>query len=236
MRPTSFVLLAALSLAGCIDSTTFASHNVEVRFHRALPAAGVTQLSVVNVAGSITVTGWNRPGIDVSALEYGADQAAIDRTHIVAGSSGSTALVKTQYDNSGSIFGNHNGAEVDYTIHVPKSIAVSVTNVSGPTTLTAIGGNVDATEVSGRLDASLGALSGTRNVHMTTISGRITVRIARNSSARVDASTISGGVSLFFPSNIRQGVVGNSASGRIGNGTSSMTLHTVSGPIAVEPE
>jgi len=236
MRPTSFVLLAALSLAGCIDSTTFASHNVEVRFHRALPAAGVRELRVVNVAGSITVMSWNRPSVDVGALEYGSDQAAIERTHIVAGSSGPTVLVKTQYDNSGSIFGNQNGAEVDYTIHVPKSLSVSVTNVSGPTTLNGIGGNVDATEVSGRLDASLGTLSGARTVHMSAISGRITVRITRNSNARVDASTISGPVNLFFPSNIRQGVVGNSATGRIGKGTSSMTLHTVSGPIAVEPE
>ncbi len=236
MRPASFVLLAALSLAGCIDSTTFASHNVEVRFHRALPAAAVRELRVVNVAGSITVTGWNRSSVDVSALEYGSDQTSIDRTHIVAGSSGLTMLVKTQYDSTRSIFGNRNGAEVDYTIRVPKSLSVSVTNVSGPTTLSGIGGNLDATEVSGRLDASLGTLAGTRNVHMSAISGRIFVRIARNSSARVDASTIGGPVTFFFPANIHQGVVGNSASGRIGKGTSAMTLHTVSGPIAVEPE
>lgn len=236
MRLTPFALLAAVSLAGCFDSTTFASHNVEVRMHRALPAASVTQLQVVNVSGSITVEGWNKPSLDVKSVEYGADQAAIDRTHVTVTRDGSAVLVKTEYDNTGSIFGNRNGAAVDYTIRVPKTISVSVTNVSGPTTLAAIGGDVNVTEISGRLDASLGRLTGTRRVHASAISGRITIRIARNSSARFDASTISGPVSFFFPSDTKQGVVGNAATGRIGKGDSAVTLHTISGPITVEPE
>lgn len=234
MNARYFALLAALLPAGCIDASTIASHNVETRFHRAIPAAGATQISVVNVAGSVNVTAWDRPSVDVSALVYGADQDSVNRTHVVT-QGGSSISVSTQYDNNG-IFGNHNGAEVDYTIRVPKTIAVSVTNVSGPTTLNGLAGDVNVSEISGRLDASLGRLSGTRNVKLDAVSGRITVRIARDSSARVNASTLSGSVDLFFPSDLHQGVVGNSATGRIGSGTSSMTLHTVSGPIAVEPE
>ncbi len=236
MTAKLLALLATLSLTGCVDVGTFASHNVEVRFHRSLPAAGVTLVQVVDVAGSIKVDSWNRPDVDISALEYGSDQSSIDRTHINAGRSGSQIAVETRYDSSGGIFGNHNGAEVDYTIHVPKSMSVSVTNVSGPTALSALGGNVDATEVSGRLDASLGRLAGTRNIHISAVSGRITVRIARNSDARVHASTISGDVNLFFPANIHHGFVGNAASGAIGKGAASMNLHTVSGGIAVVPE
>jgi DUF4097 and DUF4098 domain-containing protein YvlB len=236
MRLSSFALIAALSLAGCIDATSFGSHNVEVRFHSALPATGATQLSVTNVSGSIAITAWDRPNVDVSAVIYGADKSAVDRTHVVTNRSGSEIVVKTEYDNSESFFGNRNGGEVDYTVRVPRAVPVSVTNISGPTMLTGLTGDVDANEVSGRLDASLGQLTGTRSIHMTAISGRITVRIKRNSDARVNASTISGAVNLFFPSDTHEGVVGNSASGRIGKGTSSMTLHTLSGPIAVEPE
>ncbi len=234
MRPRYFALLAALSLTGCIDATTFSSHNVEMRIHRTLPAAGAAQLRVVNVSGSINVIAWDRQSVDVSALVYGADQGAVDRTHVIT-QGGSHMTVKTEYE-SGGMFGNHNGAEVDYTIRVPKTLPVSVTNISGPTTLTGLAGDVDASEISGRLDATLGRLTGTRSVHMNAISGHITVRIARNSNARVNASTLRGSVNLFFPSDMHQGVVGNSATGRIGSGTSSMTLHTVSGPIAVEPE
>src|SRR5437763_234942 len=80
------------------------------------------------------------------------------------------------------------------------ALSVSVTNISGPTTLTGTAGDVEASEISGRLDASLGRLAGKRSIHLTAISGRITVRIARNSSARVNASTLSGSVDLFFPS------------------------------------
>ncbi len=229
-----FALLAALCLTGCIDASTFSSHNVETRFHRAIPAAGATHISVVNVSGSINVTAWDRRDVDVSALVYGADQDSVNRTHVVT-QGGSGITIKTEYDNNG-VFGNHNGAQVDYTIRVPKTIAVSVTNVSGPTTLNGLAGDVDANEISGRLDAGLGRLAGPRSIKLDAVSGRITVRIARDSSARVNASTLSGSVNLFFPSDLHQGVVGNSATGQIGNGTSSMTLHTVSGPIAVEPE
>jgi hypothetical protein len=235
MSPRYFALLAALCLTGCIDASTFASHNVETKFHRAIPTAGATQVTVINVSGSIAVIAWDRPTVDVSALIYGAEQGAVNRTHVVT-QGGSGITVKTEYDNTGGVFGNTNGAQVDYTIRVPKTIAVSVTNISGPTTLTGLGGNVEASEISGRLDATLGSLTGTRSVKMNATSGRITVRIARDSSARVNASTLSGSVNLFFPSDLHQGVVGNSATGRIGKGASSMTLHTVSGPIAVEPE
>jgi len=229
-----FALIAALSLAGCIDASTFSSHNVETKIHRRIPAAGANQVSVINVSGSINVIAWDRPNVDVSALVYGADQAAVDRTRVVT-QGGSDISVKTEYSNNG-IFGNHNGAEVDYTIRVPKTLSVSVTNVSGPTTLNGLARDVDASAISGRLDATLGRLTGTRSIHLNAISGRITVRIARNSSARVNASTLSGSVNLFFPSDLHQGVVGNSANGVIGAGASSMTLHTVSGAIAVEPE
>lgn len=235
MRLGFFALAAAILLTGCVDATSYGSHNVQVRYHSALPVAGITQTSIENVSGSIAVTVWDRPTVDVSAVIYGADQAAIGRTHVVTNREGSEIAVKTEYSHGG-FFGNDNGGQVDYVIRVPKAMAVSVTNVSGPTTLTGLAGNVDANEVSGRIDASLGQLTGTRRVQLSAISGRITARIARNSNAHVNASTLSGTVNLFFPSDIHQGMVGNSATGRIGTGTSSMTLHTVSGPIAVEPE
>lgn len=232
------VLFPLLSLASCVtmDASSFASHNVEVRSHHSLPAAGVALLRVENIAGSITVDAWNRPEVDVRALEYGVDQPAIDRTHVDVSRSGSTIYVATRYDKNESFFSNNNGAEVDYTIHVPANIGVSLTNVSGPTAIAGVTGDVTATEISGRLDASLGRVTGSRNVNLEAVSGRITARIGRNSDARVDASTISGDVSLFFPSNMQHGVVGNAANGTIGAGSASMKLHTVSGSIAVDPQ
>jgi DUF4097 and DUF4098 domain-containing protein YvlB len=235
MRPFLFAA-AIFSLSGCIDATALASHNVEVRVHRSLPASGVTGLQVENIAGAIAVSAWDRPSVDVRALTYGADKDSVDRTHVVVVASGSQISVKTEYDSTNNFFGGQNGAEVDYTIRVPKSVNVDITNISGPTTIEGVAGNVDATEVSGRLDANLGALSGTRRVTMSAVSGRITARIARGSDARVEASTLSGPVDFFFPADKHQGYVGTSATGQLGKGTSSMTLHTVSGPIAVEPE
>lgn len=229
------LIAAAMSLPGCIDASSLGSHNVEVRMHRSMPSAGVTQVAITNVAGAVSVTAWDRAGVDIRALTYGSDQAAVDRTHVVVDRNGSQISVKTQYDRSG-FFGNQNGGEVDYTIRVPKNLNVNVTNVSGPITIAGVAGSVEANDVSGRLDANLGSLSGTRTVHMKAISGPITVRIARASNASVEASTISGPVDFFFPSNKHQGYAGTSASGRVGSGSASMTLNTISGPISVQPE
>lgn len=227
-------LLAAFSLAGCVGVSTFGSHNVEAKIHHTLPAAGVEDVSVTNVSGSIVIDGWDKPSVDVSALEYGADQGALDRTHVSIARSGSTISVETKYDSGGGFF-ERSGAQVDYTIHVPASASLSVTNISGPTTLKGLTGNVDAQEISGGLDASLGRVAGTRTIQMNAVSGRITVRIARSSDARVDASTISGGVNLFFPADAHEGAAGNSATGQIGKGTASMTLKTISGSVDVLP-
>ena len=227
-------LLAALSLAGC-GYSTFGGHNVEVRLHRTLPATGVTHVNVANISGSIVIHGWNKPDVDVSALESGSGQDAIDRTHVTIERSGSAIVVKTTYDSGGGWF-ERSGAQVDYTIHVPAAASLSVSNVSGPTTMNGLRGNIDAEEVSGLLDASLGRLAGTRNVHISAISGSVTVRIARNSDARVDASTISGDVNLFFPADTHQGAVGNAATGQIGKGAASMIVKTISGSVAVLPE
>lgn len=235
MTARFFALLAALSLTGCVDAS-FGGHNVEARIHRALPAAGVRYVTVENVSGSIVIDGWNHSGVDVSALEYGSDQGAIDRTHIRIGQNGSTVFVKTDYDSGGGFFFGHNGAEVDYTIHVPASASLSVSNVSGPTTLKGLNGNVDASEISGPLEASLGRVAGTRNIHMSAVSGPVTVRMARDSDTRVDTNTISGDVNLFFPADTHEGTVGNSATGRLGKGAASMTLKTISGPIDVLPK
>ncbi|HET9393678.1 MAG TPA: DUF4097 family beta strand repeat-containing protein [Candidatus Rubrimentiphilum sp.] len=229
-------MLAVISLAGCVGVSSFGGHNVEARIHHALPAAGVRYVNVENVSGSIVIDGWNHSGVDVSALEYGSDQGALDRTHVSIGQNGSTVFVKTTYDSGGGFFFGHNGAQVDYTIHVPATASISVSNVSGPTTLKGLDGNLDVSEISGALDASLGRVAGTRNIHMSAISGHMTVRIARNSDARVDASTISGDVNLFFPSDTHQGSVGNAATGQLGKGAASMTLKTISGAIDVLPK
>ncbi|HEV2261154.1 MAG TPA: DUF4097 family beta strand repeat-containing protein [Candidatus Rubrimentiphilum sp.] len=232
-----FAVGIALSLAGCVSFSdmNFGSHNVERRVHSTLASSGVTNLHIENVSGAITIESWNKPSVDVKALEYASDSAALDRTHVDVSRNGDRISINTRYSESGGFFQRSSGAQVDYDVHVPAALSVTVVNVSGRTTLSGIEGDVEASEVSGHLDATLGRVAGSRRIHMTAVSGPIVARVARNSDSRVDASTLSGDVHLFFPADIHHGYVGNSAIGSIGKGAASIVLHTLSGSINVEP-
>lgn len=232
-----FVLCIAVSLAGCMSfgDMNFGSHNVERRVHNSLPAAGVTNLHIENVSGEIRVVSWKKPLVDVKALEYAADTPSLDRTHVEIARNGDQISIHTRYDSSSGFFQRSSGAQVDYTVFVPAALSVTVVNVSGRTTLSGIQGDVEASEISGRLDATLGRVAGTRRVHMSAVSGPIVARVARTSDSRVSASTVSGDVHLFFPGDLHHGFVGNSATGSLGKGSAQIVLHTISGSINVEP-
>lgn len=232
-RTFSAVLVTALVLPGCVVGSASA-HNVETHVHRTLAASGITSLRIENVAGSISVQGWNKPTVDVQAIEYGSSQDALDRTRVTIARTGTEISVETRYDRGGSVFGN-SGAEVDYAIRAPSSLALQIANVSGPTSIRAMDATIDATEVSGRLDADVGPVSGSRSVRLSAVSGAIVLRMARASNARVRAKALSGSVSVFFPADVRRGFVGNSTTGTVGTGSASVTISTVSGSITVEP-
>lgn len=227
-----------LSLCGCVMSLNdmnFSSHNVERHVHNALASSGVTNLHIENVSGAIKIESWNKPSVDIKALEYAADGAALDRTHVEVTRNGDQIAIHTRYDESGGFFQRSSGAQVDYDVHLPAALSVTVVNISGSTTLSGIDGNVEASEISGHLDATLGRVAGERRVHMTAVSGPIIAHVARNSDSKVEASTMTGDVHFFFPADIRHGYVGSSATASLGKGAGSIVLHTISGSINVEP-
>lgn len=247
-------LAAPFALSGCfftgLASHVSTSYAVRRPVHQRLSAAGLQQLQVADVAGRIAIVAWPRPIVDVQALVHGAAPADLAQTHVVITRSGGDLSVRTHYDNAP--FTNRQGAAVDYTIHVPAALAIHVANVSGPISLEGVSGGAHVADVDGdiRVDGSggsthLATTAGDISLSMphfgagdsidaATVSGSITVRLARNAGAKVHATSISGRFSSDFPIRSHAQNAGTDVNAAFGSGSGSVHLSTISGNIAID--
>lgn len=220
-------------MSGCSVSLGDEGSSIKSQEHRTFTGAHFVR--VENVSGPITITAAKGNSITVNATLSAGSQGAIDRTHVSFDRHGDSLDVATRYDRTGW-FGDGRGASVAYQIAVPQKTDIDVENVSGSITIHGTAGDVRVSQVSGAVQATLGQINGSRNVNIKAVSGAITVAIARNSSATLNAQSISGGVHAFFPADEHKGMVGSSLRGRLGSGNGSIDLSTVSGAIDVNAQ
>lgn len=229
MKHLAFASFLLAALCGC-DVNVPGGDNVHERLTRSMPAAGVTTLDVRNVSGSITIVRAKNGTISIDARKRGANLESLRRTAVDNTRTGGTVTVKTTYDKTGGgwFWPHHNGASVDYRISVPAAPSLRVENVSGAVSIAGAQADVHVTDVSGTIDATLGRLSGKRDVSLQAVSGAVHATIARHSDVRIKASTVSGGISQFAAGDVHDA--------RLGSGTASLNLSTISGAITVSPQ
>lgn len=187
----------------------------EEKQERVFAVGNHAELTLRNVRGSITVSGWDRPDVSVSAVkilgsEWGANEAFAE-TQIQMEQDGPRVLVKTQRRGSG-LFGwlgiGRTPPTVNYVVYLPATSDVSVRNVDGPIAvsdvvgsvyLRTVGGKLTAERVSGQIltsavDSTLrgNELSGTLGVKA--VSGNAIVTQSRLSS--LWAKTVDGNLKL----------------------------------------
>jgi DUF4097 and DUF4098 domain-containing protein YvlB len=222
--------LALLFTSGCASVSALGGTKIREHVHSSVASAGLRTVRIVNVSGPISVSAARGPMATVDATKSANDQGAIDRTHVDVHRNGTDLEVRTTYDEDG---GSHNGASVDYVIRVPAGVSVDVTNVSGSINVAGIAGDIRATAVSGEVTAVAGRVDGDRDVRLRAVSGPLRLQMTANSNVTLSAKSLSGGVHVFFPADIHHGFVGSDLSGRLGSGSASVTLSTISGAISV---
>jgi DUF4097 and DUF4098 domain-containing protein YvlB len=210
-----------------------------------IPAGG--QIKVRNISGDITVTGYDGQTIMVSATKEGRDR---DDVTIEDRSSGDTVDLSVEYPHRGNV-----SASVNFDIRVPRAVEynfgrlvsvsgnVQVSDVMGNLQVESVSGDVDVNGVSGVVSAS--AVSGNVNVDLkqagsgnmkfSSVSGDVAVRAPANLDADVEMSTISGSLNTNFDLEIHEPRYGpgRSARGRLGSGTHSLRITTVSGRVSL---
>jgi len=252
---TSIARLAAaplvLVLSGCFvsgdgGSSFRAAHQA---FHRSFAGPGVDALRVGNISGFIHVDAWKKPSVQIDAVKYGASQTDLDRVSIEASNENGAVTVRTAIRQN-AWFGNHGGS-VDYTIHAPAGIAVSTNSVSGDVVIRGLHGRLDVSNVSGDTkvaeaqndlkintvsgdgDARFRRMAGSQHVTVSSVSGAVTLHVPKDASADVDVSSISGDFHTPFHIDQEKRTVGVHASGKIGGGSASIRMMSVSGDLSI---
>lgn len=234
-RYGALLLTALLSACGVNinnGSQVTMSRNVHENVRQSFELAPNATVSVENVAGSIDVQTWDRPRIEIVIDKYGERRSDLTNTNVVIDRSASDFSAKTEYRSDNGF--RARGGAVDYRLHVPKNVALTVTNISGPISAAGLGSSAKISTTSGNITLAFDKLGSGQDVSAKAISGRITLAAPQNAGASVDASTISGAVSSDFPAlHPDRGNVGMKAQGKIGNGGATMKLETVNGAIAI---
>jgi DUF4097 and DUF4098 domain-containing protein YvlB len=218
--------------------------SAQKRFSKNYAAGRSVRLQLTNRTGTVTVEGWNRPQINVSA--YLESPAARIDPQVV----GDTLFINLVKDNPGANIGN-----VNFTIRVPYYSAVdietrignlSVSNVSGglvrahissegDITLTNIGSpKVAAENVIGDIFFD-GEIQDGGNYRFLSMKGNINLRIPLNSSFQMIAtapSTRDISLGAFSNGSINLLANGRRIVGRFGSGSAALQVTNQRGSIA----
>ncbi len=254
MRSLLAALAPILLLSACITTDFGSGDAVQSTLHERFAVTRGAFVSVENVSGPVVVIPWSRPLIDIVARKHSDDVGAVRNTEVEItrdGTPASDVEIHTRYPHEGFVLWGNNGASVDYTLHVPRSVVlhvenvsgavrvaglngeVTIDNVSGDVAATNIGGNVRINTVSGTIDASVARMRPSTDIDVAAVSGSISLAVPPKSGAIVSAQSVSGDFDSTFPIVAHRQAVGFDANGRIGDGSGSIRMRTISGSITL---
>lgn len=148
--------LACVQAVCAADTRAYSEH---------LPASPTGTVQIDNVAGSVTVTGWDKPQVDVQG-QLGTYVERVDVTH-----TDDAIVIKVKLRENEFHLPDH-GADAILQVHVPQNSTLEVSTVSAPITVDGIHKasrlhSVNADVHAGVAGTDVEAASVNGNVHVT---------------------------------------------------------------------
>ena len=203
----------ALLVAGYAHASDY-SGKITEEFHHTYPLSPGGRVALDNVNGDVHITAWDRDEVKVDAVKYahGKDQLSDVEIEVEAGSG--SVSIHTKYHSHNHYFGtDHDSASVEYTLSVPRNARLDeIKLVNGPLDIHGVAGEVRASCVNGRLLAE--GLQG--RVQLSTVNGRSEVRFDSLSDS-IDLSSVNGSIDLVLPSDAKARIEASTVSGGIDN-------------------
>ncbi len=242
MKETVIRTGASLALAWLLLANPAGAQDFQRAY--ALGPGGI--IKIWNISGNIIVKGHSADTVVVTATRSGRDR---DRIEIEDKSTDGRVEVGIRYPESGDCH-----ASVDFAVRVPSSKPfnferlssvsgnveldgisgrIKAQSVSGSVVVKNTAGTVSASAVSGSVDVHLNRIEGLGDMRFSSVSGRVTVRAPRELAANVAMSTVSGSLETDFPIEVivRRYGPGRSARGKLGEGSRSIRITSVSGRV-----
>jgi DUF4097 and DUF4098 domain-containing protein YvlB len=200
--------------------------------------------------GGITVHGWDRAEIHVTAMIQAQSETQSDAQALAKGVAISTTGGQVRASGPDAS-GQHTSWSVSYDVYVPRRTNLTLNGsngglsvdgvqskmeletVNGGITLTDVDGDIRGTTVNGGVTVDLSG-DGWRGggLELVTTNGGVHVNVPANYSAQLDASTQNGGLDVGFPVRM-QGTIGRRISTQLGAGGAPIHLTTQNGGVSV---
>jgi DUF4097 and DUF4098 domain-containing protein YvlB len=244
--PAAFVLVTAV--------THPASARERETVNQAYDTGSHPRLSLKNINGDLTLDGWDKNRIEVTAEKTASSKEDLDDIRIDFRKDGDYLSIDVKLEHEDGWSHHGEGPRVDFTVHVPRGTEVDqVELVNGDVDITAIEGDVDASSVNGQVSGekiggdvdlstvnggvSLVATGAPSSIRMNSVNGGVTLVLPKKFDARIEAGTLHGDIVAIHGLDVdATSFTGSSMKGIIGKGTMKVDLNTVNGSIAIKRE
>ena len=218
-------------------------------FHQTYAISADGRVELDNINGDVHISTWDRNEVKVDAVKYADSKEKLDEAKIDISNGKNYISIRTKYPEHR--WGNNNPASVDYTLTLPRTVALDeIKLINGSLDMAGLTGDVRASCINGRLEArdlsgrtKLSTINGRldarfnqlpRDIDLSSVNGGLELTIPSDSSAEVEASTVSGGINNDFGLHVnRHQMMGQSLRGDLGSGSSRIKLSNVNGHIEI---
>ncbi len=225
------------------------SAEVTEEFHKTVPITADGRVSLENINGNVTITGWDRNEVQIDATKSARDQQRLEEARIELDVANDAVRIRTRYPDHHT---NNNPASVRYEVHVPRAArldkidlvngSLDVQHVSGEVNASLVNGSLHAKDLAGRselstvngsLQAEFNSLNNVHDISLKSVNGSIDLGLPPSPNAEIEAKTVSGGIRTDFPLEVTGHFVGKSVSGKLGSGGTRIEMSNVNGSIRI---
>jgi len=208
------------------------------------------RLSLSNLNGGATITGWDKNTIEVTATKRGSSRERLDEATVKCEMKNDHLRIEVDYDfdDDDQIHYNDSTVEVEFEIRVPRGIEVDrvelinggidISDLNGDVSASSVNGDVTGDRLAGEIhlstvngDVSLRTVVGDDSIELSSVNGSVDISLPRNVNAKVSASTVHGDVHGQLAKGVTH--AGSSMDAVLGNGGMRIELSTVNGDIRV---
>lgn len=249
-KPAAFSAITLTILSFAVFSVAASAQYTE-DFHRTVPLSATGRVSLSNVNGNVTITGWDRNEVQIDAVKKADSQQKLSEAVIEVDASSDSVRIKTKYPEHRN---NNNPASVTYDLHVPKAARldaidlvngslevsqvsgeISTSLVNGKTTVHDLAGTANLSAVNGTINAYYRSLDGVSEIKLKSVNGAIRLGLPSSPNADVSVSTVNGGITTDFPLQVQGKFMGRHIDGKLGGGGTRIDISSVNGAVHLGP-
>jgi hypothetical protein len=230
-------------------ATLSASQEIERAWYGLYPLSPGGSVAVENIQGEVSVEGWDRAEVEITAAKIGSGQGDnLEGVRVVTEIGDRSLKFRTVYPPH-----LEKPVRVNYCLRVPRQVRLSslrtlegniaVHDVEGSVDARTLSGNIEQMDVTGRVVAraltgsilvSLRALPvGTAPLLLDTVNGNVVLLLPPRANADLELTTVAGTVEGNYAFQISSIPGDSTRRTRVGLGGVTVSLRTVRGSIRV---